>query len=51
MALALAEFLLARILIDSAYLRCLSGLAIGIAAGPFVRQGIQEMWSKRSVSV
>ena len=39
----LMEFVLARILIDTAILRSLSGVLVGLTAAPFVKQGIEEI--------
>ncbi len=41
--LMLLEFGIARFLIDSAALRSLSGILVGLAAAPFVRQGVEEI--------
>jgi len=43
LALMLFEFALARVLIDAALLRSLSGLLVGLTAAPFVKQGIEEL--------
>ena len=42
-ALSVGEFILARVLIDSAWLRAASGLFLGFAAAPFVKLGIEQM--------
>ena len=42
-ALMLVEFAVARLLIDAAPLRSLSGILVGLSAAPFVRQGIEEI--------
>lgn len=47
-AVMLAEFVFARLVLDSAGLRSLSGIALGAAAAPFVKQGIEEMWGMRA---
>jgi uncharacterized membrane protein len=39
----IAEFVLARVLVDVAYIRALSGILFGGAAAPFIRQGIGEL--------
>jgi|SRR5579862_5082325 len=41
--LMLCEFVLARVLIDAALLRSLSGIFVGLTAAPFVRQGVEEI--------
>jgi uncharacterized membrane protein len=38
-----AEFVLARLIIDASAIRSLSGILLGVAAAPFVRQGIEEI--------
>jgi hypothetical protein len=43
LALMLFEFALARVLIDAALLRSLSGILVGLTAAPFVKQGIEEL--------
>jgi uncharacterized membrane protein len=43
LALMLCEFVFARLVIDAAFVRALSGILFGITAAPFVRQGIEEM--------
>ena len=45
----LAEFAIARLLIDSVLLRSASGILVGAAAAPFVRQGVGEMLFRRKV--
>jgi hypothetical protein len=45
----LAEFALARLFVDIALLRSISGILIGAAAAPFVRQGVEEMFVRRKV--
>ena len=45
----LAEFAGARLFIDTAFLRSISGVFIGAAAAPFVRQGVEEMFFRRKV--
>jgi uncharacterized membrane protein len=46
-ALTVGEFLLARVLIDSAWLRAASGLCLGFAVAPFVKVGIEQMVQMR----
>jgi len=41
--LMLCEFVFARVLLDAAILRSLSGILFGVTAAPFVWQGIEEM--------
>jgi uncharacterized membrane protein len=41
--LMLCEFILARVWIDSAMLRSISGILVGLTAAPFVKQGVEEM--------
>lgn len=41
--LMLCEFVLARVLIDAALLRSLSGIFVGLTAAPFVKQGVEEI--------
>jgi len=41
--LMFTEFVLARLLIDAAILRSVSGIVVGAAAAPFVRKGIEEI--------
>lgn len=41
-ALMLCEFIFARLVIDAAFLRAMSGVLVGLSAAPFVRQGIEE---------
>ena len=41
--LMLAEFVTARLVLDIAVLRSLSGILIGLSAAPFVRQGVEEL--------
>ena len=45
----LAEFAVARLFIDSAFLRSISGILVGAATAPFVRQGVEEMFFRRKV--
>jgi hypothetical protein len=45
----LAEFAIARLFIDTALLRSISGILIGAATAPFVRQGVEEMFFRRRV--
>lgn len=42
-ALMAAEFVIARLFVDAAVLRSLSGILLGVSAAPFVRQGIEEI--------
>ncbi|HEY2384158.1 MAG TPA: DUF2085 domain-containing protein [Terriglobia bacterium] len=42
-ALMAAEFIIARLFLDAALLRSLSGLLVGLAAAPFVKQGVEEL--------
>jgi hypothetical protein len=37
------EFVFARVLLDAALVRSLSGILFGVTAAPFVRKGIEEM--------
>jgi uncharacterized membrane protein len=39
----LCEFVFARVLLDAAFLRSLSGTLFGVTAAPFIRKGIEEM--------
>jgi len=41
--LMLCEFVIARVLIDAAILRSMSGILVGLTAAPFVKQGIEEI--------
>jgi len=41
--LMLSEFVIARVLIDAAFFRSLSGILVGLCAAPFVKQGIEEI--------
>ena len=43
LVLMLAEFVMARVLMDTAILRSISGILVGLSAAPFVRQGIEEI--------
>ena len=47
MVMTLCEFILARLVIDSAWLRGMTGLLLGASAAPFVAQGINEMTRAR----
>jgi uncharacterized membrane protein len=47
LASGLGELLTAHLIIDSAVLRCLTGLAIGATTAPFVSQGFTQMWRRR----
>jgi uncharacterized membrane protein len=42
-ALMFCEFIFARLVIDAAALRAMSGILVGLSAAPFVRQGIEEL--------
>jgi uncharacterized membrane protein len=37
------EFVVARLLVDVAFLRSVSGIFVGLAAAPFVKQGLEEI--------
>jgi uncharacterized membrane protein len=41
--LMLLEFGVARFLLDTAVLRSVSGILVGLAAAPFVKQGVEEI--------
>jgi uncharacterized membrane protein len=41
--LMLCEFITARVLIDAAMLRSISGILVGLTAAPFVKQGVEEI--------
>jgi len=41
--LMLSEFVIARVLIDAAWFRSLSGILVGLSAAPFVKQGVEEI--------
>lgn len=41
--LVLLEFVFARLVLDSAVLRSMSGILVGLSAAPFVRQALQEI--------
>ncbi len=43
LAFMLAEFIFARLFIDAAVLRSLSGVLLGLSAAPFVRKGVEEI--------
>lgn len=43
LAIMLAEFIIARVFLDAALLRVLSGILVGLSAAPFVRQGVEEL--------
>jgi len=43
MLLLLCEFLAARLVLDAALLRSLTGILIGLSAAPFVKQGLEEI--------
>ena len=42
-AIMACEFILARLLIDAALLRSISGVLVGLAAAPFVREAFEEI--------
>jgi len=42
-ALVVAEFIFARLFIDAAVLRSVSGVLVGLSAAPFVRKGVEEI--------
>ena len=42
-AIMAAEFILARVILDAAVLRSVSGILVGLSAAPFVRQGVEEL--------
>jgi uncharacterized membrane protein len=46
-ALTLTEFVLARVLIDSALLRGITGVLLGYAVAPFMELGIKQMLQMR----
>jgi len=39
----LCEFVFARLVVDAAALRSLSGILVGLSAAPFVKQGVEEL--------
>lgn len=39
----LCEFVFARLVVDAAALRSLSGILVGVSAAPFVKQGVEEL--------
>jgi len=41
--LAVCEFLIARLLMDAAVFRSVSGILVGLTAAPFVTQGVEEL--------
>lgn len=43
LAIMAAEFIAARLILDAAILRSVSGILVGLTAAPFVRQGIEEL--------
>jgi uncharacterized membrane protein len=43
LAIMAAEFILARVILDAAVLRSMSGILVGLSAAPFVRQGVEEL--------
>jgi hypothetical protein len=42
-AIMAAEFILARLVLDAAVLRSLSGILVGLSVAPFIRQGVEEL--------
>jgi uncharacterized membrane protein len=42
-ALMLCEFIAARLVIDSGLLRSISGVLVGLASAPFIRQALEEI--------
>ena len=44
--LMICEFVMARLVLDVAIVRSITGILFGLAAAPFVRQGIEEMTSE-----
>ena len=42
-ALMLAEFVFAHVVIDLSLLRLMSGVLVGLSAGPFVKQAVEEL--------
>jgi uncharacterized membrane protein len=43
LALMVCEFVIARIFVDIALLRSVSGVLVGLSAAPFVKQGIEDI--------
>ncbi|MBI2149217.1 MAG: DUF2085 domain-containing protein [Acidobacteria bacterium] len=43
LAVMILEFALARLFVDAEAIRSLSGILVGLAAAPFVRQGVEEL--------
>lgn len=43
LAVMICEFVVARLVVDIAVVRSISGILFGVTAAPFVRQGIEEM--------
>lgn len=43
LAVMILEFAVARLFVDAAAIRSLSGILVGLAAAPFVRQGVEEL--------
>ncbi len=43
LCLAMCEFVIARVLVDAAVLRSMSGILVGLTAAPFVKQGVEEL--------
>ena len=43
LAFMIVEFAVARLFVDAAMLRSLSGILVGLSAAPFVRKGIEEL--------
>ena len=42
-AVMAAEFVVARLFLDTAVLRSFSGILVGLTAAPFVKQGVEEL--------
>src|SRR5262249_29830647 len=45
-ALTIGEFLLEQFVTESAFLRGATGIAIGACAAPFIREGVEQMFSR-----
>ena len=43
LVLMISEFIFARLVLDGGIIRSVTGIVFGLAAAPFVRQGIEEM--------
>jgi hypothetical protein len=43
LAIMAGEFILARVILDAAMLRSVSGILVGLSAAPFIRQGVEEL--------